>query len=253
MHPAVSPQDLFNLGMKLKREGAKGCLISGGCLQDGSVPLDGFGPVLERFKRELGLTVFVHPGIVNVETAFSLKAAGVDAVLLDVIGSEVTAKRVYNLKVSLQNYKDSLAALDKAGLAVVPHVVVGLNDGKLDGELVALQMITQFKPVSLVIIAFMPIHGTEMAQTPPPNPIDIAKVVACARVMFPQVPLTLGCMRPKGQSRVETDVLALQAGVDGVAFPSNEAIDFAINGGLRVSFSSFCCAQLFLDSNGQLF
>src|SRR5450756_385835 len=60
MHPALSPEELFELGLKLKQNGAVGCLISGGCLPDGYVPLDGFVPVLGRFKRELGLTVFVH-------------------------------------------------------------------------------------------------------------------------------------------------------------------------------------------------
>jgi uncharacterized radical SAM superfamily protein len=248
MHPAVSPQELFNLGVKLKREGAKGCLVSGGCLPDGSVPLDGFVPVLKRFKMELNLTVFVHTGIVSSETAGSLKAAEVDAALIDVIGSEATIKKIYNLQMSLRDYSHSLAALDQAGLAIVPHVIVGLNDGNLDGELAALQMIGSFKPAALVIIAFMPIHGTDMAQTKPPKPLDIAKVVACARVMFPRVPLTLGCMRPKDKSRAQTDVLALQAGVDGVAFPSNEAIEFALKADLKFSFSSYCCAQLYFDS-----
>jgi len=252
MHPAISPQELFELGVKLKREGAKGCLVSGGCLPDGSVPLHEFVPVLERFKRELGLTVFVHTGVVSVETAAALKAAGVDATLIDIVGSEATMKKIFNLKVSLHDYSDSLAALDQAGLAVVPHVIVGLNDGNLDGELSALEMITPFKPAALVIIAFMPINGTEMAQTLPPKPLDIAKVAACARVMFPQVPLTLGCMRPKGKSRAQTDVLALQAGVDGIAFPSSEAIEFALKADLKFSFSSYCCAQLYFDSNSLL-
>ena len=76
MHPALSPQELFELGVKLKGNGAKGCLVSGGCLPDGSVPLDGFVPVLGRFKRELGLTVFVHTGIINGETAVALKMRG---------------------------------------------------------------------------------------------------------------------------------------------------------------------------------
>ena len=65
MHPALSQQELFELGVKLKQNGAKGCLVSGGCLPDGSVPLERFVPVLERFKRELGLTVFVHTGIIS--------------------------------------------------------------------------------------------------------------------------------------------------------------------------------------------
>jgi uncharacterized radical SAM superfamily protein len=72
MNSALTPEKLFELGLKLKKNGAKGCLVSGGCLTDGSVPLDDFVPELERFKRELGLTVFVHTGV-KQETAIALK------------------------------------------------------------------------------------------------------------------------------------------------------------------------------------
>jgi uncharacterized radical SAM superfamily protein len=187
MHPAFSPEELFELGVKLKHIGAKGCLVSGGCLPDGAVPLDQFVPVLERFKLELGLTVFVHTGIIKKETAVALKNAGVDAALIDVIGSAETVGKIYNLKVSIQDYADSLKALQDAKLHFVPHIIVGLNEGKLDGELKALQMIRQVKPSAIVIIAFMPIHGTDMAKTLPPKPVDIAKVSALARQMFPKI------------------------------------------------------------------
>ena len=220
MSPVLSPKELYELCLKLKQGGAQGCLVSGGCLPDGSVPLNLFVPTLKRIKRELGLTVFVHTGIINLETAVSMKEAGVDAALIDVIGSEETIKKTYNLNVTPQDYADSLMALDQSGLNFVPHVIVGLNEGKLDGELEALQMISRVKPSALVVIAFMPIHGTAMAKTSPPKPIEIAKVVSVARLIFPKTPLILGCMRPKGAIRGETDVLALKAGVDAVAFPS---------------------------------
>ena len=248
MYPALSPTQLFELCIKLKQNGAQGCLVSGGCLPDGSVSLNQFVPALKRIKRELGLTVFVHSGIINLETAVSLKEAGVDAALIDVIGSKETIKKTYNLNISPKDYADSLMALDKSGLNFVPHVIVGLNEGKLDGELEALQMISKVKPSALVIIAFMPIHGTAMAKTPPPKPVDIAKVTSVARLMFPKTPLILGCMRPKGATRSETDVLALKAGVDAVAFPSEKAIKYAENKGCTVSFSSYCCAQMYIDA-----
>ena len=251
MHPAVSPEELFELGKSLKREGAVGCLVSGGCLPDGSVPLDEFVPVLGRFKRELGLTVFVHTGIIKMETALALKEAGVDAALIDVMGSPETVEKVYNLKVTVQDYANSLKALNEAKINFVPHVIVGLNEGKLDGELQALEMIRQVKPSAIVIIAFMPLHGTAMAKTPPPKPADIAKVAAVARQMFPETPLVLGCMRPKGKSRGETDVLALKAGVDAIAFPSEDAVEYAKNKGYAAVFSSYCCAQLYLDLRGK--
>jgi uncharacterized radical SAM superfamily protein len=248
MHPALSPEALFELGIKLKQDGAKGMLISGGCLPDGSVPLDEFAPVLGQFKRELGLTVFVHTGILKPQTAFALKEAGVDAALIDVIGSQATLQQTFNLNLTVADYVNSLKALAQAELNVVPHVIVGLNRGELDGEYDALKIIAQTtQPSAIVIIAFMPIHGTEMAQTSPPKPIDIAKVAAAARVMFPHTPLVLGCMRPKGKLRAETDVLALQAGVDAIAFPSEEAIEYAKSKSNTVEFSSFCCAQMYLD------
>jgi lipoyl synthase len=248
MHSAITPKKLFELGMKLQKNGAKGCLVSGGCLPDGSVPLDEFVPVLGRFKRELGLTVFVHTGIIKKETAVALKEACIDAALIDVIGSAETVGKIYNLKVTIQDYANSLKMLQEAKLNIVPHVIVGLNDGKLDGEMQALQMIKKIKPSALVIIAFMPIHGTAMAKTPPPKPVDISKVTALARRMFSQTPLILGCMRPKGESRGETDILALKAGVDAIAFPSEDGVEYAKSNGYKTTFSSYCCAQMYIDA-----
>jgi len=248
MHPALTNDELFNLGIKIKHNNAKGVLVSGGCLPNGSVPLDEFIPALEKFKRILGLTVFVHTGIIRGAAALALKSADIDAALIDVIGSAQTLEKIYNLKVTVQDYADSLNALEEAELPVVPHVIVGLNEGKLDGELSALQMIQKVKPSAIVIIAFMPIHGTEMAKIVPPQPVDIAKVITLARLMFPKTPLVLGCMRPKGKSRSETDVLALKAGVDAVAFPSEAAVEYAKSKGYKTSFSSYCCAQMYIDA-----
>ena len=247
MHPADTPEKLLALCTKLKRDGAKGVLVSGGCLPDGSVPLEKFVPALAEVKRDLGLTVFVHSGIINAETALGLKAAGVDAALIDVIGSDETIREIYNLETTAKHYQDSLKALHEANIDFVPHVIVGLHHGELKGELNALNMIKPYKPSALVVINFMPIHGTTMEKTKPPTPQDIARTAATARIMFPQTPLVLGCMRPKGKHRAETDVLALKAGVNGIAFPSQEAIEFAQKEGFEVGFSSFCCAQIYKD------
>jgi uncharacterized radical SAM superfamily protein len=93
----------------------------------------------------------------------------------------------------------------------------------------------------------MPIRGTVNAKIIPPSPTEISRVTASARVIFPQTPLVLGCMRPKGKHRNETDVLALKAGVDGIAFPSEDAVKYTESHGYDVGFSSFCCAQIYRD------
>ena len=248
MHPAKTPEKLFELGSKLKQNGALGCLVSGGCLPNGSVPLKQFIPVLEKIKRELGLTVTVHTGIIDSATAEALANAGVDAALIDIIGSNETIKEIYNLNVTVEDYANSLKAFHKAHLNFVPHVIVGLHNGKLRGELHALKMIAHYKPSALVVIAFMPIRGTAMAEVKPPQPTDIARVTATARLMFPETPLALGCMRPKGNHRAETDILALKAGANAIAFPSEKAIKYAENQGYKMSFSSCCCSQIYMDS-----
>jgi uncharacterized radical SAM superfamily protein len=140
-----------------------------------------------------------------------------------------------------------LKALHAAGIDFVPHVIVGLHYGKLEGELHALKMVSQFNPSALVIIAFMPIRGTEMENVKPPGPIDVARVIAAARSMFPETPLVLGCMRARDKHRSETEILAIEAGVDAIAFPTEEAVGFAESQGCKTSFSPFCCSQIYLD------
>jgi uncharacterized radical SAM superfamily protein len=250
MQPAITPKDLFDVCSNFKQSGAVGCLISGGCLSDGSVPLKPFVTEITRVKRELNLTVFVHTGLVDLETAMLLKQSAVDAVLIDVIGSQEIINKIYGLTVTVDDYAKSLDALQQAGLNFVPHVIVGLNEGKLDdGEFVALQMISKATPSAVVILAFMPLRGTKMATVKPPNPYDVARVVASARVMFPQIPLVLGCMRPKDKRCITIDVLASKAGVNAIAFPSQQVIDFVEAQNWTVSFSPYCSAKIFTDYN----
>ncbi|MDW8040644.1 MAG: radical SAM protein [Nitrososphaerota archaeon] len=247
MYPAKTPEELYRLCGKLKAEGALGCLISGGCLPDGSVPLDRFTEGIRRVKADFGLTVFAHVGVVDFERALMLKEAGVDVALIDILGADETIREIYNLNLTVESYENALKALSQVGLPFVPHVIVGLHYGRLMGEFNALQMISRYKPSALVVIAFMPIHGTAMMHVEPPKPLDIARVLAVARNMFPENPIALGCMRPKGKHRAETDVLAVKAGVDAIAFPSEEAIKFAEKQGFKVGFSPYCCSQIYVD------
>jgi uncharacterized radical SAM superfamily protein len=247
MHSATTPEDLLCLCESIKDKGALGCLVSGGCLPDGSVPLREFAEVLGRVKKELGLTVFVHSGIIDPATAKALRSAEIDAVLIDIIGSDETIKEIYNLNMTVEDYARSLKVLRQAGIVTVPHVISGLHNGRLRGEFNALQMIKRYSPSAVVIIAFTPIRGTDMESMDPPKPLEIARVAATARLMFPHVPVVLGCMRPGGKHREETDILAVKARVNAIAFPTEGAIRFAENNGCKVAFSSLCCSQIYVD------
>ncbi len=247
MYPVDSPEQLFELCVRLKKEGAVGCLISGGCLPDGSVPLGKFISGIEKVKQQLGLTVLVHTGLIDEPMAAALAEAKVDSALIDIIGSDRTIREVYKLNFMVKDYNNSLSALQRSGISFVPHVIVGLHYGRLLGEFQALEMIRRYKPSALVTIAFMPIEGTEMEKVEPPAPLAIAKVLAVARTMFATTPLALGCMRPKGKHRIQTDMLAIKTGVDAIAFPTEEAIKLAQNRGMDLSFSHHCCSRIYSD------
>lgn len=249
MYPATTPEKLFILCNELKQKGALGCLISGGCLPNGSVPLGRFIQTIDKIKRELGLKVFVHTGIIDAPTAEGLQKARVDNALIDIIGSDETIKDIYKLNLTVKDYDDSLNALNASGITFVPHVIVGLHYGHLKGEFDALKIVSKYKPSAVVIIAFMPIRGTEMENIRPPPPVDIARVMITAKAILPETPLVLGCMRPKGKHRIETDILAIKAGADAIAYPTEEAVRFANDHGAQFSFSPLCCSQIYADIN----
>jgi hypothetical protein len=244
MYPAATPKKLFQLCKKLKRQGALGCLISGGCISDGSVPIFKFVDTIKKIKKDLGLLIFIHTGIIDTKTAQALKEAEVDAALIDIIGSNETITEIYNLNITVKEYENSLKTLNSAGIPFVPHLIVGLHYGELKGELNALQMVQKYNPSALVIIAFMPLLHTKMANIEPPKPIDIAKVMVVARLNFPKTPLALGCMRPKGKHRIKTDIFAINSGINAIAFPSEKAIKYVQKQGYNVSFSPLCCSQI---------
>jgi hypothetical protein len=247
MLPATTPEKLIALCTDLKEKGGVGCLISGGCLPDGSLPLDRFTDAIAEITHRLGLTVLVHTGIVDASTAIELKKAGVDAALIDVIGSDETVREIYHLNTRIDDYDQSLRALHEVGIPTVPHVLVGLHYGRLKGELQALRMISEYSPSAVIVIAFMPVQGTPMENVSPPAPKEIAKVLVTARHMLPNTPVALGCMRPKGKHRIKTDTLAIRAGVNAIAFPVEAAIQLAESMGLQITFSSYCCSQVFRE------
>lgn len=250
MIPALTPTELIDVCRSLKEKGCIGFLVSGGCLPDGSVPLENFIETIAQIKRDLGLTIVAHTGLIDDQTAKKLKDAGVDAALIDVIGSNETISEIYQLNAKVEDYDKSLKALHESGIPLVPHVLAGLHYGKLKGEFQSLKMISKYNPAAVIIIAFVPIRGTVMENVKPPTPEDIARMLIAARLMLPTTPLVLGCARPKGKHRVKTDLLAVKAGVNAIAFPTEEAIRLAESMGLTATFSPVCCSQIFMDIQG---
>lgn len=247
MFSADSPDQLYTLMKKLVKKGAKGFLISGGCNLEGYVPLEPYLPIVAKVKREESLEVVVHCGLAPPRIVDALAEADVDAVLVDVIGSDETLRKVCHLQQTVDAFKDLLKRLTEHSLPVVPHVVVGMHYGRLLGEGYALTLITQHRPAAVVIVALMPIEGTKMMRVTPPSPQDVARVMLAARLALPNTPIVLGCARPRGNYRVATDALALRCGVNGITYPSEALISICRRRGVSITFSEKCCGLIWRD------
>lgn len=247
MLPATTPEDLLNLCCKLKKDGAEGLLLTGGCLENGTIPLKKFLPAIKTIKHELGLKVVVHVGLVDEELAEGLASADIDAAMIDVVGSDETIKRVLKLNKEVRDCESSLYNLSRYSVPTVPHVVVGIHYGLLKGEVKALELISKYEPKAVVVVALMPLEGTPMEKVHPPEPIDVMRVVLTARLLMPKTPILFGCAKPRGLLRSAMDVLALRVGANGIAYPSEEAYRFAKRLGFEVVCHESCCSLLWKD------
>jgi uncharacterized radical SAM superfamily protein len=245
MEPTTSPETLLKRCRDLANRGARGVLISGGSDARGHVPLLEFGDAIKEVKDTLDLTVVVHTGLVDEQTVNILKDAKIDAAMLDIIGDEAVAREIYHIENGPEKMRRSLELLRVNGVPSVPHVLVGLNYGKPTGELNALQIISENSPEAVVIIALSPVRNTPMANANPPSPELIGRILTVSRMAFRTTPVLLGCARPIGQHKIDTDQYAISSGVNGVAYISQEGVDFARSKALNPVFVDECCSLAF--------
>ncbi len=242
MIEASSPERLIEKCKHLDKKGAVGCLISGGSGADGSLPWDVFAPAIRKVKDETDLFISVHTGLLDRKNAQLLKEAGVDQALIDVIGDEETFRRIYHLDDSFWRIEETLSKLKEVGIPTIPHIVVGLNYGKVRGEYKALEMISRHSPDCLVIVVFMPIRGTKMESVQPPPVEEVARILAAARLLLPEVHISLGCARPRNKYSLGLEEMAVDAGVNRMALWSDRAIERARYHGLEIEFTKTCCS-----------
>ncbi|UCF49199.1 MAG: hypothetical protein JSU91_05465 [Thermoplasmatales archaeon] len=241
MIPVENENELKVLGEKLIEKGCEGALISGGATSSGEVPLDKYFNAISYLKSK-GLKIIVHTGLAPKNTARKLKNAGVDQVLLDIIGDEETIEKVYHLQKKPVDFLRTMQFFTEENLDLAPHILIGIHFGRIVGEYNAIRMVTQIKPKTIVLVILSPRSGTPMdgVETPPSK--EIGKITAITRILNPEAHLTLGCARPASEDKVNLEKYAVRAGINGIAYPTDETIKFAQDLGLRISFKDTCCS-----------
>jgi uncharacterized radical SAM superfamily protein len=253
MISATTPALLMEKCDQLAQKGNLGVLISGGCDSNGRLPWDSFIPAIKKIRVGTNLFISIHCGLLDYQTALKLKDAGVDQALIDVIGNDETFKDIYHVNLGVSRIRSSLEALQRAELPIIPHIVCGLHFGKIRGEKKAVEMISHFDIEQVVIVALMRIPGTPLGDIQPLPPESIAEIIVETRFKMPHVKISMGCARQRGDSRLE--ILAIDAGINRLALPSEEAIQRAKNFGLQIDYQYTCCSvtENFYQSDGSGF
>ncbi len=246
MLKADRPDTFKKVGVELGRKGAQGLLLTGGSDYDGRLPWEQFFSAIKEVNKKTGLYLSAHTGFSDLASCVELRKAGVRQGLLDVMGDDQTAASVYHLE-GLKPVLQGLEAIKESGMELVPHVVAGLQYGRIAAEKKALEIIRSFDPDALVIVVLTPLKETPMAGVSYPDPMEIGRLIAVARTMMPDVPISLGCERPRNRDGWLMEKLAIRAGANRMAVWSEPAIAEARRLGLKPRFQTTCCSVQFRE------
>lgn len=245
MKPIVRAKELERFLLDLYKKGGVGALISGGSMENGSVPLLKFLDTIKKVKKETRLIINTHTGLLNEATAKKLADAKVDIVSFDINMDKEVVRNIYHLDIELNEYKRAINLLKKYKLNIVPHICIGLHYGKLHKELDSIRFIkeTNINPSLIVIIVLIPPKDSKI-KFELPIPEDIAKVISFLRIVFPMTEISLGCMRPRGKIKTDIEKLAIKAGITRIEIPSRETLIWLkeFNSKIQYKYFSACCA-----------
>jgi uncharacterized radical SAM superfamily protein len=243
MIPATNPEMLDKKVRHLvENAGLNGFLLSGGSNKRNEINYLRYLPVVEQLKRDYPeMRVAVHSALMKEDQAKAMESAGVDTVMMDVIGANETIEEVYKLKRPVEDFEETLAALCGTSMEVTPHIVVGLHYGRILGEANALDIVSRYPVTALVLVVIMPFYAKPGTfETPATS--DVGDIFYAARERLPEQQVLLGCARPPGMHKRVTDAYAIMAGLDGIAFPAEGAVSVAHSIGRPFEQAHSCCS-----------
>jgi uncharacterized radical SAM superfamily protein len=245
MIPAEDPETLFQVIDRLRSNGALGVLVSGGADKNGAVPLDQFVTPIKAIKATAPeFKVICHTGLIQKETARALKKAGVDQILIDVIGDDDTIREVYHLNKRVEDYEETLWMLKELGHRLAPHIIIGHHYGEIRGEWRALEMVTRVGVETIVLVVLKPLHDSASHKVKIPKPEETSRISAVARILNPRTSIRMGCIRPAHPWKAEMEKGCIDSGVNTIAYPLQGTIEYAKEKGLETKFVEMCCSLI---------
>jgi biotin synthase len=180
------------------------------------------GPAFERVLamvrgvKALGLEACVTLGMLTEMQATRLREAGLDAYNHNLD----TSREHYRSIISTRTYDDRLRTLDNvraAGITVCCGGIIGMGESVADRcEMLCTLANLDPQPESVPINALVRVAGTPLEGLPPVDPLDLVRMVACARILMPRTRVRLSAGRT--ELTREAQLLAMYAGANSIFY-----------------------------------
>jgi biotin synthase len=169
-----------------------------------------------RGVKSLGLEACTTLGMLTASQAQRLKEAGLDTYNHNLDTSPEHYKRIITTRAyeeritTLQNVRD-------AGIDVCCGGIIGMGESIDDRCRMLRELANQPKhPESVPINALVAVEGTPLADRPPVDPLDLARMIATARILMPYARVRLSAGRQ--QMNREAQLLCLMAGANSIFY-----------------------------------
>jgi len=229
--------DVFHIKGDGEGKGICSYLVSGGCNEEGTVPLADNLSLLRELSNKH--RIVAHTGLMGTRDAEAI-APFVDSASFNLIGDDATIRKVYGLQKTVDDFMDSYRSV-REHVKTFPHITIGLHGGRIVGEYRAVDMLSEAGCDALVFNVFIPTTGTVFASAKPPPIHEALDVITYAKIQLKDSKIYIGCMRPGGSYRNEFDPVCVDVGVDRIVMPSRSARKLAQEMGLDIFYKEECC------------
>jgi biotin synthase len=156
--------------------------------------MDLIGAMIGAVKAE-GMEACVTLGLLSDGQAERLKAAGLDYYNHNIDTSEDYYGEIITTR-SFADRLDTLARVRNAGIHVCAGGIIGMGEARADRVAMLLTLANLPEPPeSVPINLLIPIPGTPLEHTQPPDVFEIVRTIAAARIMMPRAYVRLSAGR----------------------------------------------------------
>ena len=169
---------------------------------------------MARGVKALGMETCMTLGLLGDGQASRLADAGLDYYNHNLDTSEAFYGKIITTR-TYRDRLDTLARVREAGIKVCCGGIVGMGESRRDrAELIAALAGFPDHPECVPISMLSKAKGTPLHGTPAPDPFEIVRMVAAARITMPRSVVRLGAGRERMSD--ETQALAFIAGANSV-------------------------------------